>query len=255
MDVAKADPGANLEKVRSFAARARAEGATLLLLPEMWTCGFAYREMPKVAEGTPDHLAELGRIAAEHALVIAGSMPELEKDRLYNTLFVVDADGRVRAAYRKVHLFPLFKEHSYLQAGTKPVNVSLLETNIGLAVCFDLRFPEFFRKLALRGARIILLSAEWPRERLDHWKTLVTARSVENQIFVVAANSAGRHGRTVFAGHSLVVDPSGRVLAEGGEGEELVSAEVDLAEVDKVRGVIDYLSCRVKDTDEFLNLY
>ncbi len=254
MAVAKGDPEANLGKVGIHAGRAREAGASILLLPEMWSTGFAYREMPALAARTPDALRDLGRLAGEHGLTFAGTMPETAGGAIFNTFYVVDATGRVLAAYRKIHLFPLFKEDAFLARGGEIVTVEIGGMVVGLATCFDLRFPELFRKLALKGATLILVAAQWPKERAEHWRVLAQARAVENQVYVAACNASGKTGKTVFAGHSMIVGPDGTVLAEAGEGEELIAAVIDPGEVERVRGQVGYLSCRVKDVDEFLTL-
>lgn len=252
MGITKGDPEANLAKVRLFAERAHKEAVDILLLPEMWSSGFAYRMMPGLAEKTPAILDEIGQMARDYGMVIAGSMPESSVDRLYNTLFVVDAGGTVAAAYRKIHLFPLFKEDMFIEPGESTVLHTISGINTGLAICFDLRFPELFRKLAIKRASLVLVSAQWPMERLDHWRLLVRARAVENQIFVAAANNSGRTGRTTFAGHSMIVGPEGKILAEGEDKETIVSADINPADVDVAREKISYLACRRKDADEFL---
>jgi predicted amidohydrolase len=114
----------------------------------------------------------------------------------------------------------------------------------GLAICYDLRFPEQFRAYALAGARLALLCAEWPNPRLAHWQTLLRARAIENQFFVVACNRVGSSAGTSFFGHSCVIDPWGEVLAEGGDGEELVTAVLDLHRVEEARARIAALADR-----------
>lgn len=252
MEVAKGKPDVNLAKLRSFAARAHDQKTDLLLLPEMWTGGFAYRELARIAEETPAILKEIGRMASGFGMAVAGSMPEADGDKLFNTLYVVDVDGFVKASYRKLHLFPLFKEDMFIERGSEIVSTEISGFDIGLAVCFDLRFPELFRKLSIRGSRLVLVSAQWPKERLDHWRLLNTARAVENQIYIAAANASGRAGMTTFAGHSMIVDPRGRILAEGDEKESLVWADIDFSVVDSARKEVDYIGLRIKDIDEFL---
>lgn len=254
MAVSKGDPEANLAKVRLLAARAASEGAGLLVLPEMWSGGFSWGEMPALAAATPGILARLGELARAHRVSLAGSLPEAHGEDIFNTLYLVGEDGEVRAAYRKIHLFPPMGEDSFLKPGSELVTAEVSGVTAGLAVCFDLRFPELSRKLALRGARLLLVSAQWPAERLDHWRTLLVARAVENQVFVAGANAAGG-GPHAMAGHSLLADPTGRVLAEAGNEEEMVSAVLNTEAVDRARSEISYLARRVGDADEFLTLH
>jgi len=254
MELAKGDPTANFDKVRKFMDRAAEERIRFLLLPEMWSSGFAYRELSSLAGETPGLMGKIRKMAREREMAVIGSLPVSENGKIYNTAFAVDVDGSVRASYRKVHLFPLFKEDMFLEGGDRPVVTNLAGVDVGLAVCFDLRFPELFRKLALLGARIILIPSLWPRERLDHWRVLLKARAVENQYFVAGVNIVGRQGMTEFPGHSMIVDPHGEVLAEGGDSEGLIIADVDPGMVEKVRWEVNYLDCRVSGVDEFLNI-
>ena len=131
--------------------------------------------------------------------------------------------------YRKIHLFRLFDEHKWLGEGEAPTMMDLPWGRAGLSICYDLRFPELFRRYAVEhGAELILICAEWPLVRVEHWRALLIARAIENQCFVAATNSCGDTGGTVFGGHSMIVDPWGAVIAEAGEDESLVTAEVDL---------------------------
>ncbi|MGC8839221.1 MAG: nitrilase-related carbon-nitrogen hydrolase, partial [Anaerolineae bacterium] len=143
--------------------------------------------------------------------------------------------GEILGAYRKIHLIPLFREDQYLYPGDAPVLVEFPWGKAGLAICYDLRFPELFRAYALGGAVVTFLVAEWPRERIAHWRVLVQARAIENLAFVVACNCTGSDESGTFGGHSLVVGPWGEVLVEGGEEEGLFFAEVDLAQVEAAR--------------------
>ncbi len=254
MEIQKGEVSANFDKVKKYAGRAADQGVGMLLLPEMWSTSFAYREMPELAAGTPGVLEQVGQLAREKELAMIGSLPEADNGRLYNTAYAVGADGELKGAYRKIHLFPLVREDMMLEPGDKPVTVDLSGLNVGLAICFDLRFPELFRKLALMGARLIVVPAQWPEERLEHWRVLVRARAVENQVYVAAVNGIGHSGMTDLAGHSMIVDPLGEVLAEGGNSEELITAVINPAMVDEVRKEIDYLDRRVRDVDDFLTL-
>ncbi len=253
MAVAKGDVGANVDTLRRLLPGAVAKGVGLLLLPEMWSGGFAFRELPKIAAATPGVLEQLRQMSAAGGPIIAGSMPEATDDGIRNTLYLTGEEG-VLCSYRKIHLFPPFKEDLFLRPGKQLRLTAVGDLKVGLAICFDLRFPELFRKLALKGAELLLVSGQWPVERLDHWRVLVRARAIENQVWVAACNTHGKTGKTLFAGHSMIVDPAGVVVAEAGDGEELVTAEIDPGRVAAERARINYLSCRVRELDEFLNL-
>jgi predicted amidohydrolase len=149
--------------------------------------------------------------------------------------------------YRKLHLFRLMNEDQWLQPGSAPLALDLPWGNTGIAICYDLRFPELFRRYAVDGAKLIVLSAEWPLERIEHWRALLRARAIENQCYIVACNSAGETGETVFGGHSMIVDPWGKVVIEGGEAPMLLTAEIELDLVDEVRKRIPVFDDRRTD--------
>ncbi|RME35455.1 MAG: carbon-nitrogen family hydrolase, partial [Deltaproteobacteria bacterium] len=155
-------------------------------------------------------------------------------DDVFNTSYVVD-NGEVAGSYRKLHLFSVMREDRFLAAGNEAVIVDTSVGRLGLAICYDLRFPELFRKLALGGAEIICLPAEWPKPRQEHWRTLLRARAIENQMFVAACNCCGIQGKLDFFGMSLLIDPWGDVLAEGGETDTVIRADFDLAKMHAFR--------------------
>ena len=158
------------------------------------------------------------------------------------------ADGEMLAVYRKIHLFRLFDEHKWLGEGETPVALELPWGTTGLAICYDLRFPELFRRYAVAdGAKLIILCAEWPAVRVEHWRSLLIARAIENQCFVAATNACGETGGTLFGGHSMIIDPWGAVIAEAGENEGLVTAAFDLADVDAARQAIPVFEDRRPD--------
>jgi predicted amidohydrolase len=158
--------------------------------------------------------------------VVVGSLPEQAENGLYNTSFVID-HGREKGRYRKLHLFSPMREDRYLQAGDATLVAATSVGRLGVAICYDLRFPELFRRLALDGADLICLSAQWPSPRQEHWRTLLRARAIENQLFVLAANCCGVQGKLDFFGMSLIITPQGEVLAEGGDRDGEVLAELD----------------------------
>lgn len=211
------DIGANLAYVREALARVAARGAQLALLPEMWSTGFAYKNLTELAQQTETVVAELQELSARHKLVIIGSQPEPAGDgRVFNTAHVID-NGRLITSYRKLHLFSLLGEDKAFKGGD---GWCLAETSlgmIGVIICYDLRFPELSRRLALEGARLICVPAQWPKPRQEHWRTLLRARAIENQLYVVSANACGPIGKLDFFGMSMIIDPKGELLADAGE--------------------------------------
>ena len=158
---------------------------------------------------------------------------------MYNTAYVFDRQGACLAAYDKTHLFTPMGEHEHYAAGDHLTTFSLDGHKCGLLICYDLRFPELFRTLALQGVELLLLPAQWPAARRYHWETLTAARAIENQFFLAACNSCGTAGETVFGGASRILGPRGELLAAAGAGEEIVTAVLDFSVLAEVRNSIN----------------
>ncbi|MFF7237550.1 carbon-nitrogen family hydrolase [Streptomyces collinus] len=225
-------------------------GSGLVVLPELWTTGaFAYEEFATEAEPLEGPTYEVMAKAASDAGVWlhAGSIPERDPEGpLYNTSLVFSPSGDLAAAYRKIHRFGFDKGEAVLMgAGREPVTVRLPDTTVGLATCYDLRFPELFRSLVDAGAETLVIPAGWPERRRAHWTLLAQARAVENQAFVLACGTAGTHAGVPQAGHSIVVDPWGEVLAEAGAGEEVLTVDLDPAKPAATREQFPALKDRV----------
>lgn len=236
MDVALGDPAVNFEQVRAWTAEARRHGSTLVVFPELWSTGYDLenwtRHAAPLGEGLFGQIADL---AAEFKISIAGSILEAREGRCYNTLVVYDTDGGQQAVYRKIHLFRLMEEEKWLAPGGESVTTEAAWGKTGLAICYDLRFTELFRKYALAGSKIAIVPAEWPARRIEHWQTLLRARAIENQMFVAAVNRVGESKGERFGGLSAVLDPWGETVVEGGSEPALLHAEIDLGLVDEVR--------------------
>jgi predicted amidohydrolase len=218
------------DRTRRVAALVRArQGADLVVLPELWPQGgFSYERWEDEAEPLDGPVVEAMRAAARDvgATLHMGSFVERdEAGRLFNTSVLLGPDGATLATYRKVHLFGFGEgEPKLMSAGDGVV----VHERLGLATCYDLRFPEQFRLLLDGGAEVVLLVAAWPAKRVAHWRLLAQARAVENQTYVVACNTAGTHAGVPMGGGSIVVEPWGAVLAEAGEGEEVLVVDLDL---------------------------
>lgn len=225
-NIALGDIKTNLVKAQAALARVSGQGAMLAVLPEMWSCGYDYKRLPELALETPRILEELCQISQETGMVIIGSLPERKEERVFNTAYVVDR-GEVTGSYRKLHLFSFMGEDRFLSSGDKSLVIPTSVGRIGVAICYDLRFPELFRKLALEGAEILCIPAEWPKPRQEHWRTLLRARAIENQLFVAAANCCGIQGKLDFFGMSMLIEPRGDILAEGKESDTELIAEFD----------------------------
>jgi predicted amidohydrolase len=239
---------ANLQKAADWIAEAAGRGSQIVLLPELWSTGYALDRARELASPIPAGLtAEISALAKTHQVWVGGSTLEKSGDQVYNTFALYAPTGELAAAYRKIHLFRLMQEDRWLGAGSQPVSVDLGFTQASLAICYDLRFPELFRGYAVKGVRLLLIPAEWPMLRIEHWRTLLKARAIENQVIVAAVNACGDSAGTVFGGHSAVIDAWGEVLAEAGEDACLLTADVDLSSPDSAREKLDILRDRRPD--------
>ncbi|NVM22200.1 MAG: carbon-nitrogen family hydrolase [Desulfobacterales bacterium] len=246
-DVHVGDLEWNLEMVKKRIVSLAGQGVRLVLLPEMWSIGFANEHLNRFCQTTPTVLQELSMVSRNQHLTIIGSLPEEGATGVYNTAYVVDTDGSVAATYRKVHLFSPTGEDRYFKPGRKPVVCQTSLGPIGLMICYDLRFPELCRSLALQGAKMVAVMAQWPAERAIHWKVLLKARAIENQLFVLGANRCGADGDFVYAGHSRIISPSGEALARAGKRPAALSAAIDLNLVEQTRKRIPCLQERMPE--------
>jgi predicted amidohydrolase len=222
------DIDANVAYLQVALARLAKDGCQLAVLPEMWSTGYAYKELNELALRTPEVVEELARLSQEHGMVVVGSLPEPHGEKVYNTAYVMDRGGLV-GKYRKIHLFSMMGEDRSLDGGDSWLVVDTHLGRIGVFICYDLRFPELARRLAVEGAEILVVPAEWPKPREEHWRTLLQARAIENQLFVVAANCCGIQGKLDFFGGSLIIGPKGELLAEGGQEQGEPTAILDFS--------------------------
>jgi predicted amidohydrolase len=255
---AKADKAANLEKADRLVRQAAADGAELVVLPEKWTGLGTGDDLRAAAEpiGAGAATAWAANIARELGIdLVAGSISERidGEDKLRNTSLHYGPDGELKAAYRKIHMFDVevggveYRESDHEDAGEEAVLTATTDgVEIGLTVCYDLRFPELYRLLAVDGARILTVPAAFtvPTTR-DHWEPLVRARAIENQAFVIAANQIGKHPPNHRSGgRSLIVDPWGIVLAVAPDSECVITADLDLEAQADIRRRIPSLANR-----------
>ncbi|HEX2981274.1 MAG TPA: carbon-nitrogen family hydrolase [Anaerolineaceae bacterium] len=244
-----AQPNENLENGMAAVEEAARRNSALVLLPELWTTGYDLSNARRYLSANREALVTLKALAVRHKISIGGSMLLDGADGdIYNTFVLLSPDQDEPVTYRKTHLFRLMDEEKWLRPGERLVRCSTPWGEAGLAVCYDLRFPEQFRRYALEGARLVLLVSEWPLRRVDHWKTLLRARAIENQMFFAAVNAVGETGGETFAGASAVLSPWGETLAEGNTQDEcLLTAEIDPTQVDEVRRHIPVFQDRRPD--------
>jgi omega-amidase len=236
IDIALADPEANLKKADLWTAEAARRGSEVVVFPEMWTTGFEWPKLRQLSTQSEAVVAEVAALARKHQVWLNGSLLAVdETGQPANTSIFFDPTGQVAGLYRKVHLFGLMDEDRYLAAGQRLTTVETPWGQSGLAICYDLRFPELFRTYALQGVTIVYLPAEWPHPRLAHWQTLLRARAIENQMYMVGVNRVGRDSASEFFGHSAIIDPWGNAVMEGGESELLLTATIETDVVTEVR--------------------
>ena len=243
-----ANPLANLEKAIQFISKAAAENSQLILFPELWSSGFDLNNRLTYIHQNKIVLENLAILAKDLNISIGGSLLLENNGKIFNSFTILSAHGKITARYDKIHLFHPMQEHDYLQPGNHLQIVDFPFGRAGMAVCYDLRFPELFRSYTLKGASLFLIPAQWPFKRIDHWKLLLRARAIENLSFVIATNCAGQVGSDYFGGSSAVISPWGETLIEGSEMEEtLLSVEIDLDQVARARRSIAALEERRPD--------
>ncbi len=234
----------NLSSALKGIDQLKAQNANIALLPEMWSCGFDNKNLAVHAEKTDYVIDRLTQTASRYNMIIAGSLPESSGGSIFNTNYLVDGNTGVVCKYRKIHLFSPAQEDKYFCAGNRAVVCETSAGRVGLMTCYDLRFPELCRHLTLSGAMLILISAQWPLERINHWDILLQARAIENQVFIAAANSCGIENSMTYGGHSTLVSPFGEILDRAGEKESIISSELDFSEISNFRKKIPCLTAR-----------
>jgi omega-amidase len=239
------DQDVTLEKAGRMIAEAAANGAQVVALPEMFNCPYSRKYFHPYAQlGHEKTTGLLSKWAKDNnIIIIGGSIPETDGDKIYNTSFVFDENGNQIAKHRKVHLFDVdlpgmrFKESATFTPGDKITVFDTKYGRMGVAVCFDIRFPELFRAMAVRGAQVIFLPAQFGiTTGSAHWEMALSSRAVDNEVFVVGASAARYEGFSYECwGHSTVCDPFGNTIATCDEKEQILYCDIDLDQIDDVR--------------------
>ncbi|KYH38524.1 MAG: nitrilase [Candidatus Hecatellales archaeon B24] len=252
MDVRQGDVEANRRKALEFIEEAGRRRSNVLVLPELWPVGYILDKLPELAEPlNGETVSMLKEKAVQHDMYIIGSIAEFKEGKIFNTVPLVGPEGLV-GVYSKIHLFKPLKEHLYFTPGRKLGIFDVEFGRIGVAVCYDLRFPEVFRVMALKDVSIVFVVAAFPN-RLNHWRSMLYSRAVENQFFMVAANRIGSYGDNRFFGHSMVIDPDGEILVEAGETEILLTCDLKLEKVKQARSKLFHVEQRKAEIyDSFL---
>jgi predicted amidohydrolase len=246
MDIVLGKPDQNESAARALAAQAASRGADLLLLPELWPTGYDLERIDDhAAPLDTGHFALMAGLARAQGLYVAGTALEANPGgKPFNTAALYGPDGARVGTYRKVHLWAPLGEVEYMTPGDALPVFDLPWGRTTLAICYDLRFPELWRRYADAGAQLVLISSEWPVRRVEHWRLLLRARAVENQFFVVGCNRSGAGADGEFGGHSAAVDPWARVLVEAGPEPGLFVTTLDLDQVARARRLFPFLADR-----------
>ena len=229
----------NFDHAEELIRRAVRENAPdVVVLPEMWNTAFsAGSDLSQVCDHNLKQVrARFSPLACElNVNIVAGSVSNERGGRIYNSACVIDRHGACIAEYDKTHLFSPMGESDDFAPGNHLATFTLDGVRCGIVICYEVRFPELWRTLALRGAEVIFHPAQWTAERQYHWETLTAARAIENQLFVVSCNACGERDGTLYGGFSRIIDPLGAVLAQGGGEEEIVTADLDLSSIAPLR--------------------
>lgn len=239
IEIEPANASKNKEKIRYLFEQYVDDSIDLVVLPEMWNNGYALDRLYQLADvNLKDSYPFIKNLAKTYDVdIIAGSVSNQKKTGLYNTAFAVNRQGYKIYEYDKIHLVPMLDEPRYLDAGQKvPYTFTLSDGIQGTQIiCYDLRFPELSRYPSATGAEILFYVAQWPITRLSHWRSLLQARAIENDAYVVATNSCGHDGKTEYAGHSMIISPNGDVIDEANEHETVITAKIDISKVAEQR--------------------
>ena len=260
MDVATSDPAENLRKGEIRIAEAAERESDLICFPEMWTTGFNWKKNELIATKQDEIIGRIAEMAKRYNIWINGSMLALnDQGRVANTSILFDSGGKIAGIYRKTHLFSLINEDKHMAAGDSLCTVDTPWGLVGLSICYDLRFPELFRTYALQGVKMVLSPMAFPYPRLAHWKVLIRARAIENQMFMVGTNQVGsenfeKEGTLTYFGDSVIIDPWGETVLEASETEEeLLTASIDMQKVDEIRNKMQVLKDRRPDLYQLNN--
>ena len=221
-----------------------AKQSDLAILPEIWNTGYSLGHLKEESVTLDSPLVKaLCEIARKYQCsLLPGSLPIIKNGRVYNMIPAINKAGKIVYEYGKAHLFGMFEEEKFFAQGESFDVFDLDGLCCGATICYDLRFPEFYRYLALQGAQLIVCPAEWPARRGDGFDLLSRARAFENHLYSAAVNCVGSFKGDPFYGHSRIIDPMNHIIAEGGDSEEIIYGEIDLEKISKVRNNLNALS-------------
>lgn len=248
MDIKLGDRAANYRQVEETLKRNWVDSdlQTAVILPEIWDVGYVISEAEKYGDRNGGQAAKfLGRLARQYGCwFVNGSILALTDKGACHRSMAINPRGEYIAYYDKAHLISLMKEDKYLTAGDSRIHVDVAGVDVGLSICYDLRYPEWQRLYAVEGAQALFFSAEWPASRVEHWQIMLRSRAIENMCYVAGCNRVGTSGNTTFGGRSMVIDPWGEILCDCGDSPFFAFVEMDTAKTEKARNFLQTFTAR-----------
>ncbi|GGI42373.1 carbon-nitrogen family hydrolase [Mammaliicoccus stepanovicii] len=237
MHVIPGKPEENMKKISEW-FNSLDEEIDLVVLPEMWNTSYRLSDLNELADEDGQviipFLQEEAKRMNKH--IVGGSIAYKTGNDIYNRAIIINNKGVLINTYDKAHLVPMLNEHHYLTSGEKKPRIfNIDDIEMGTIICYDLRFPELARSLALEDAKVIFVTAQWPASRIDHWQSLLKARAIENQVFIVACNTVGTCDNNEFGGHTLVYAPDGTLINSLYEDEGTLTVELDFETQEQIR--------------------
>lgn len=244
MDCVSGNVEANFQKAKSLLLKAVEKDAKLAILPELFNVGYDLKMLKSLNYNFSDTINEISEISNELGIYIAAGVLEKSEDKYYNSTVVFNNRGELIEKYRKINLFSLSDEKDIFTPGDEIKMFYLDNIKFGILICYDIRFPELSREYINNGCKALIVSSAFPFPRLDHWKTLLKSRGIENQVYIIAANRIGKDDGLQFLGNSTIIDPWGNILGILNEQkEDVLIHEIDLNKVNSVR---EFMPC-IKD--------
>ncbi len=244
LDIAWEDRSANYEIIHGYAQRARDAGVELLILPEMFATGFSLNTAYTAETGEGETASFIRSLAQTYKMTVVGGYVKSQPNGLpHNVALVCDEEGKDLACYSKIHVFSYSGEDKVHGKGTESVCFEIAGMRAACFVCYDLRFPEIFRQV-VDNVHLIIVIASWPAQRQTHWDILLKARAVENQCYIIGVNRVGQGGGLDYVGGSVIIDPLGEVISDGGDKEILIHADVNPSFVNEIRTSFPFLKDR-----------
>ena len=231
------DPEKTLTRAETFIRHAADCGAKLICFPEQFATGWDPQPHKNIQDIHGSIIVSLQAYAKEYRIGIIGSLRENHDPLPKNTAIVINRHGRILEKYAKIHLFSPGHEHEGNSSGTDLGIFTFDSLTCGIAICYDLRFPELFRIYAQKGVQAVFVPAAWPQSRIRHWELFITARAAENQMYVLGVNTTGKTPVDLYSGASMTADPQGTIISRANEAEQLLFSDIDPGEVERTKSV------------------